>query len=146
LVGLLVIGGVVALAMAATSCHRGHRHFKDPAKIQKMVQWKVDDVLDDLDATDAQRREIEAAAASIVTDALKLRENRDARHAQVLAELRKAEPDAKALHALLDQRVEAMRAFAHRSVDTALEAYAMLDENQRIALLDEIEEHLEHHR
>lgn len=129
--------GVVALAGWAGHCGapRGH----DPAKMAAFVTDRVDDTLDDLDATDAQRKQIHAIKDRLLAKGAALHQGGEAVHAEVLAQWQSANPDRARLHALVDERFEAMRALAHEAVDGGVEAHGILTPEQREKLTKKVE-------
>lgn len=130
---LVVAGGILALtgfAGGGLGCHR-HGHGHDPAEISAFVTNRVDDVLDDLDATPEQRTRIHAVKERMLAAGLELRGSHGEAHEALLGEWRSESPDAARLHALVDARVEAMRALAHQAVDAGIEVHGILTPEQR---------------
>jgi Spy/CpxP family protein refolding chaperone len=145
----LIAGSVItALALTAavvTSCG-GHRSFKnDPEKMRKFALWKVDDTLDDLDATESQKKQILGIADSVIRDWQKMKEHKEQDHEVLLAELEQRQPDATVFHDLLDRRSEQFNQLAHRTIDKALKAWQVLDRSQQAELLEEIRDHIDDH-
>ncbi|MCE9667289.1 Spy/CpxP family protein refolding chaperone [Myxococcus stipitatus] len=139
----LAIAGtaVVAVVLLSGFAFRGgHRWGRDPERIRQMVSWKLNDKLDDLDATDAQRQAINAVKDRLFDEGAKLAEEQHAVRSEVVTQLESATPDAQRLHALVDERIEAMRAFAHKATDAALEVHGTLTPEQRKALATEFRE------
>jgi Spy/CpxP family protein refolding chaperone len=95
------------------------------------VTDRVDDALDDLEATPEQRARIHAVKDRLVTAAQEARAKGGDHRAELLAAWRSERPDAAALHALVDQHLDAMRAVAHQAVDGAVEVHATLTPEQR---------------
>ncbi len=132
----IVAAGVVTL----TGFRMAHR-FRDPAAVQAMITEHVEDTLDDLDATPAQRTAILGVKDRLVAKGLALHGDRKAIHESVLAEWNAEKPDAAKLHALVDQRVDAMRTLAHAAVDDAVQVHDTLTPAQREKLARKIERH-----
>ena len=147
-VAAIVLVSLVALGGSVVACGRSlHRH-SNTEKVEKYVMWKINDHLDDLDANEQQRKEIVSATKNIIADMrqLKASHKKDAHRADILNELKKGEPDSEKYHRLLDGHLDKLRDFAHRSLDTALNAFMVLDANQRSEVIQEVEEHIaEHH-
>jgi hypothetical protein len=141
----LIIGLAATAGMVASCGGHGMHHGKDPEKVRKYVLWKVDDHLDDLDATAEQKREILQIAERVLADGVRLHEGKGAHHEALLAELESGGPDSAVLHGMLDEHLEQFRGFGHRTIDALLEAWNLLDENQRGDLIDEFKEHIEDH-
>jgi len=142
-IAVLAISIVGVSSVLAGCRHRGHRH--DPAKMQKFATWFVDDALDDLDATDAQRQAIHASKDRLLAEGLALKTDGKKSHMEVYREWQKDEPDVQRVHALIDERVEAFRIVAHKAADEVLAAHALLTAEQRAEVSERIQEHLEDH-
>lgn len=139
--------GVFALSALAVGCGRSmHRH-GDPEKIRKYAMWKINDKLDDLDATDYQRKAVVGAAENIMADFMNLKEKGEgkSRKLQIISELERGQPNTAQYHLLIDKKLDGFRDFAHRAMDQAMKAFMTLDEDQRKELLEEVREHIEDH-
>ncbi|MDQ3265096.1 MAG: Spy/CpxP family protein refolding chaperone [Myxococcota bacterium] len=104
------------------------------------AQDKIDDRLDDLDATDAQRARIAELQRSLFAEARPLFLSHQQTKQELLHELQGQTPDAARLHALVDARVAAYQAMAHRLVDASVEVHALLTPEQRAELQREFGE------
>jgi Spy/CpxP family protein refolding chaperone len=127
-VSLVAVVAVVGLAGFACA-HHGHP--RDPAQIASMVNARVDDLLDDLDATPDQRTRIHAIADRLLASAKETHAGHDAARATVLAEWKADAPDRAKLHALVDGRIDEFRKLAHQAVDAGVEAHDVLTPAQR---------------
>jgi Spy/CpxP family protein refolding chaperone len=134
--GLVLALGVVSLAGFGRSWHH-HRH--DPARMAEFVTERVDDALDDVEATPEQRDRVHAIKDRMLARGKDLHATRAEDRAAFLAAWRSDAPDAAALHALVDQRADAMRAFAHEAVDAGLEVRGALSPEQRAKLAEKLE-------
>lgn len=128
---LVTLAGVAAVIALAGFGRCGGPNSRDPAQTAAFVTDRVDDVLDDLDATDAQRQQIHAIKDRLLAKGLELHQQGEPLHGEVLAQWESASPDRARLHALVDQRFEAMRAFAHDAVDAGIEVHDILTPEQR---------------
>ena len=137
---ILSIAGAAAVGCAK----RGHR-FDDPERVKKVVSWKVDDLLDEVDADEGQRASFDAAASKIIDDGFKMKEAHKANHDEFHAELKAASPNSDKLHEMIDKRVSELQAFAHRTLDTFLVAWNELTPQQRSEIVAEMEEHCSYH-
>ena len=101
--------GVVALTgfRGGCGCH-GHGA-ADPAQVAAFVTDRVDDALDDLDATPEQRTRIHAVKDRLLAAGQTARAGHAEAHAALLAEWKAEPPDAAKLHALVDARIEELR-------------------------------------
>jgi Spy/CpxP family protein refolding chaperone len=139
LLSLAGLAGVVALAGWAGHC--GPPRPGNPAEMAAFVRDRVDDTLDDLDATEAQRTQIHAVAERMLARAaaLGLREGHEADRTELMAQWQSANPDRARLHAMVDQRFEAMKALAHEAVDAGVEVHDVLTPEQRAKVTKKIE-------
>jgi protein CpxP len=134
LVAVPVAGVLLAVGLVALTGFGGgicHRHGRDPAAVASFVTGRVEDTLDDLDATPEQRTRILAVKDRLLEAAKGLHGNHAATHETLLAAWRAETPDAAALHALVDGRAAELKAFAHEVVDGLVEVHAILTPEQR---------------
>jgi Spy/CpxP family protein refolding chaperone len=139
----VVVLTAVGLVATVVACSRPcARHRMNPEKAKKFVTWKVDDVLDDLEATDEQRQEIHAVKDKVFEDVRVLKEDLRGDRMTFLTEMKKDKPDSDLLHRKLDGHINRLRAFAHQELDNLLRAHASLTPEQRAQLLSKAEEHM----
>jgi Spy/CpxP family protein refolding chaperone len=140
--GAAALVAAVAAVALLTAFHGGwHGHHRDPAEVAAFVNARVDDALDDLDATPAQRDRIHALASGLLADAMKLRDASAGTHRELVAQWDAEQPDAARLHALVDARIDALRAVAHEAVDDAVQAHAVLTPEQRAKVSRKLHRH-----
>ena len=135
LIGLAMAVGVVTLAGFGRSWH--HRH--DPERMAEFVTERVDDALDDVDATPEQRERIHAVKDRMLARAKELHGDRAAVRATILEAWKAEAPEAAKLHALVDERADALRALAHEAVDAGVEVHGVLTPEQRAKLAEKAE-------
>jgi Spy/CpxP family protein refolding chaperone len=119
----------------------GPRHHGDldPARLNARVTDHLDDYLDDARASDAQRARIREVKDRLLPEGVALATaNKKAGH-QIAEQLASDRPDQARLHALVDQQIEATRAYAHKAIDGALEAHRTLSPEQRAALTKKLQ-------
>lgn len=134
-----ILAGATAVLALAGFGRCGGPHPRDPSQMAAFVTDRVDDVLDDLDATDAQRQQIHAIKDRLLAQARGLHAEGEPLHGEVKAQWESANPDRARLHSLVDQRFEAMRAFAHQAVDAGVEIHGILTPEQRAKLEKKME-------
>lgn len=139
--GAAALGAFAAIALLGAFRAHGGLHGRDPAEVAAMVSTHLDDALDDLDATPAQRQSIHAIADRLVADAMKLRGEHAGTHRELVAQWDAAQPDAAKLHALVDARIEEVRAVAHEAVDGAIQAHGILTPDQRAKVSRKLHRH-----
>lgn len=132
---------VLLTGFAFRGGHGGWGGPRDPERLKQMITWRMDDRLEDLKATDAQKQALHGLKDSLFADGQRLfAEQKDAR-AELLGQWDSPTPDAQAVHALVDARLDALRAFAHQVADAALEAHRVLTPEQRARVTAEVREH-----
>jgi len=120
-------------------CHgRGHT----PERVQQLVTWKVDDALDALQATEAQRQQVHQEKDALLQQGRALMEAHRGSREELLHQWEAPSPDSARLHALVDARMDALRAFAHRAMDAALRVHALLTPEQRARVAGHLRERM----
>lgn len=115
---------------------------KDPERIKQMITWRLNDKLDDLQATDAQKQAVNGVKDRLFEQGKLMAQEHQAVRVEVLTQLEGDYPDAQKLHGIVDSRIDAVRAFAHQVVDAALEVHKVLTPEQRKELSTEYRERM----
>ena len=135
---IAIVAVVAVVGLAGFACAH-HGHPRDPAQIAAMVSARVDDALDDVDATPDQRARIHAIADRMLAAAKEAHAGHDEARATLLAEWKADAPDRAKLHALVDARMDELRKLAHQAVDAGVEAHDVLTPAQREKVTRKIE-------
>jgi protein CpxP len=141
---VLLIGSAVLGVVLLTGFRGGHMGWgaRNPERIKQMITWRMDDRLEELKATDDQKRTIHGLKDSLFDEGKRMvEEQKDARQ-DLLAQWEAPQPDARAVHALVDARVDAWRGFAHKVADAVLEAHRVLSPAQRQQVSADAREHM----
>jgi periplasmic protein CpxP/Spy len=139
---LLAVGALGMTSVVLLTGFAGHRFGRrDPQQLGRLATARVDNWLDDLDATDAQRTKIQALKDSVLSQAFRELPANDAAREELLAQWRSSAPDRAKLHALVDQRAEAFRALAHQAADALLDTHATLTPQQRAEVAQQLQAH-----
>ncbi|HEY7725522.1 MAG TPA: Spy/CpxP family protein refolding chaperone, partial [Anaeromyxobacteraceae bacterium] len=128
--GTLALVAVAGGTLALSGCHGRCGHGRDPARMEQAFTSHVEDVLDDLKATPEQRARILAVKERIATEARGLHRGREGAK-ELVAQWDAATPDVARVHALIDERAEAWRAFARHAADGLAEVHGVLTPEQR---------------
>jgi hypothetical protein len=104
--------------------------------IDLLVSWKLERLLQRIEATPSQRAEFLAAKDWIFDELQLMREEHRASRQEVLAELSTDQPDAVWLHQRLDEQCARRQQLAHDLLDTVLDLHAQLRPEQRDQLLE----------
>lgn len=143
-----LLGGAAVVAVGAlglvtlTGFHGGcggHRHGRDPAQVAAFLTDRVDGVLDDVDATPDQRSRIHALKDRVLAAGQEAHAGHREVHDTFVSEWKSEAPDRARLHALVDERVEALRKVGHEAVDAGVDAHGVLTPAQRERVTRKIE-------
>jgi len=126
----LVLAMLVPVALVS-GCRGSHHGELDLARVDKRVTEHLDDFLDDAKASDAQRARLLAIKNRLLPEGGALATSQRQVQREIATQLASERPDPARLHALVDQQIDALRAFAHKSVDGAVEAHGTLTPEQR---------------
>ena len=134
-----VLGGLAAALLLVTGfrggCGGGHA---DPAHLDRMVTSHLEDALEDIDATPAQKAQVMALKDRLLQQGAALRQGGRETRRQLLAQWDSAAPDRAAVHASIDARIDAMRAFAHQAADAGMDLHGILTPEQRAKISKKI--------
>ena len=136
-VAIAVLVGFVALTGFRGGC--GHGPGNDPAQMAAFVNARVDDLLDDVDATPDQRTKIHTITNRMLESAKEAHAGHDEVRATVLGQWKADSMDRKALHDLVDARADVLRKLAHQAVDATADAHDVLTPPQREKLAKKAE-------
>lgn len=140
----LAVGGVGVLGAGALHAHaRGMSGHRDHAMRRKFIDFMVNEKLDALGATDAQKQKVREIKDRLLEDAQALHPDRALFRREILALLEQDNPDPARLKALVHERTLALTRFADEAVDAAVELHGVLTPEQRQKLRAEVPEHME---
>jgi periplasmic protein CpxP/Spy len=119
-------------------CH--HRNYTPEERAKhagRMATAVVDDVMDDVDATDDQRAKAHAVKESVLKEAAIVFEQHDMAKAELWAQWQSKQPDASRVHGIIDDRMDAFRKLLHKVADGLIELHAILTPEQRAEITNE---------
>jgi Spy/CpxP family protein refolding chaperone len=135
--------GMGALHAYGRHCsHGGGRH---GAMMHKFVDFAINEKLDEIGATDAQKQKVGEIKDRLMARGEALRGERKAAHEEILEQLSRDQPDAARVHALVKERTESFARFADDVTTGVLELHAVLTPEQRQKLLAHAREHMQGH-
>jgi Spy/CpxP family protein refolding chaperone len=149
--GLLALG-VLATGVAGVGAWRSHgfhggghgdRHH---ALMARFIDFTLEQKLEELKATDAQKQKVREIKDQLVRDGKALHDDRAAFREEVLALVSRDDLDAAALRALVKSRTDAFVRFADDATQAVVDLHATLTPEQRALLLSDVREHLAEHR
>ena len=152
LVGLGTAIGVVATEVPARAGWHGfkewrhHGHLRSEATARATAKWISARVLDDVNASDAQREQIDAVLDELVTKAWPLREQHYEHHQALIAELGRPELRPEALEDLRTQELALADTLSGDLLEALVAVSGILDAEQRLALAERMTRHHRRHR
>ncbi len=136
---VMVVGGMTWSAVAYSG------KSWDGDKIERFVEWKIDGMLDEVDATDEQREQVRAITTAALADMEEFRDfKREGRQALVEA-LTQETVDREALEALRQNKLATADRASQRLLAALADAAEVLTPAQRQELAAELESHWRHH-
>jgi Spy/CpxP family protein refolding chaperone len=132
-----LLTATVALA-GLSGCH--HRR-PDPESLDRRVTHHVEETLDDLKATPEQRQKVLAVKDRLLARGQALRGDHQAVVKEALSLWEASSFDRSRALALVDARIDALRAMAHEAVDAAGEVHDTLTPEQRAQLAARLRKH-----
>jgi Spy/CpxP family protein refolding chaperone len=145
----LAAGGVGVLGLGAWQVHAkggfpGHdRH----EMFHKFINFAVNEKLDEIGASAAQKEKVRAAEARLFKKGEALHGERDSFRQELLALLEQDNPDPAQVKALAHKHIDKFSQFADEAADAVVELHGVFTPEQRHQLLAELREHMErHHR
>lgn len=138
--GLALAAGLATVAgMHGGTAGHGPHGPQGPMVVPHMVEWLVDNVLENLDATESQRAKVLGVKDRVMSEAKVLHDAHDATHAEFKRQWDLDKMDAARLHSLVDARLDEMRRVLHTAVDGIVEVHDTLTPEQRRTLTARVE-------
>jgi len=142
---IVSLGVLMVLVACLYAGGKGLHHMAgmmNAERVHQMISWKVDDILDEIDAGDAQTDQIHAIKNRLFKHGKALHEDNKDIRMELLAEWKKESPDMEKVHVLVDRQTEVKRMFVHEIANAFQEIHGILTPEQRNELAHLIEEHL----
>lgn len=134
---LIGLAAGVALAFAGTVYASGGSYSECGAEKEKRVRSKVERVLNRIEATPEQRQSIDSELDNVIASLMELKGDQREIRDSLRREWANDAPNGEALHALVDKKIDEIRAAAHEFVDSGIAVHGTLTLEQR----DKIAEH-----
>ena len=137
--GLGLLGAAGAYAGMNGMFERNHEK-----KMARFINMRVENMLDDIQANDAQRLQVNQVKDDLFEQGKALHAGMQGAHLEIRKQWLSDRPDANRVNQLVDERIDAVRGFAHKAVDAALKLHDVLTPQQREKLAQMHEEHEAH--
>ena len=128
-------------AMAFTGC-KGHGHgkgFITPERIMKIVDWKVDDFMDEINATSTQRERILEIKDRLISEAVVVHTEMAGNHVTLFNEWKSDSPNMDTINGIIDDASARKAAFGKTVADSIVELHSILTPEQRAKITEHIE-------
>ena len=144
---LMSIAGALVLAIAGTAVSTGgySKWRGDGDRFDRFVEWKVEDMLDEVEATDGQREQVHAIVKAAVADLQGARDLKREIGRDLIAAFSKETIDRNELELLRQRKMEAVDSMSQRALTALADAAEVLTPAQRQELATEWESHMRHH-
>ena len=136
---VLVVGGMTWSAVAYSG------KSWDGERFERFVEWKIDDMLDEVDASDDQRTQVRAIATAAIADMGEFRDFKRAGREALVDALTQETVDRAALETLRQSKLETADRASQRLLTALADAAEVLTPAQRTALAEELESRDWHH-
>ncbi len=136
---VLVMGGMTWSAVAYS------KRSWDGERFERFVEWKVEDMLDEVDASDDQRERVRAIATAAIADMGEFRDFKRAGREALVDALTQETVDRAALEALRQSKLEAADRASGRLLTALADAAEVLTPAQRAELAEELDSRDWHH-
>jgi Spy/CpxP family protein refolding chaperone len=126
---------VLVASLTLVACGRHHQPTND--EIRDRAENRLEDVMDDLDASDAQRARLTAILDDAMPTVYAMRDSRKVYGKSIVTELMQPKPDAGVVRNLIRDASADATANVKRLTDSAVAAHAVLTPEQRAELAAE---------
>jgi protein CpxP len=139
---VIAVGSVASLVLLAGFASRmGH----SPERAYQHITERVNSLLDQVKATDAQRAQVNQIKDQLFKQGVEIKQSERQLMQELLSKWDAAQVNADEVHALVDQRVDAHRAFAQKVADALIQIHDVLTPEQRAQVKQELSAHLKSH-
>jgi protein CpxP len=119
---------------------------KGEKKAYRFISARVENVLDDVNATDVQRQQVNAVKDELFDQGKNLKAGMESSREELKAQWLSPTVDRSKVDQLVDQRIDALRGFAHQVAGGMIKIHDILTPEQRLQLSKEHEARAREHR
>lgn len=137
---LLTVGSVAVAFVVLTGFTTASRGWgpRESDRARQVFSWHVDDRLEALKASPAQKQATRALQEVLFEDGEVLYVGQRTANERMLEFWGSHSPDPLAVHQLVEERMAAFRVYAHKVADSALELHRILTPEQRQLVANEV--------
>ncbi len=148
----LILGIPLVSAIGLSVLASGGRHglmafdgghcFMKPDRIAQIIDWKLNDFMDEIDATADQREKVMAEVDALIGEAKAMHSDMQDPHRVLLEQWKSDSPDMSIIQKHLDEGAAMKKAFAGKIAEALLEIHDILTPEQRDKVASHIEDHM----
>jgi len=141
-----VLGGAVGAVtlLTAMAAYAGAFEHGGEKKAYRFISMRIDNALDDVKATDAQRTQVNAIKDDLFEQGKGLKAGMESSRDELKAQWNAPKADPVKVHQIVDERMDALRAFAHKAADGVIKLHDLFTPEQRNQLAKMHEQMHEH--
>lgn len=139
--GVPALLGLTAFGAMAHGFHGKSKGFLNLERIQQIVDWKLNDILETIDATETQSTHIMDLKEQLLTEIISLHTDLQDPHAVLIDQWNSETPDMALIKATIDDAAAVKKAFGKRVAEAVVELHQILTPEQRALVTTHIEEH-----
>jgi periplasmic protein CpxP/Spy len=114
----------------------------DAKKAYRFISMKVENMLDDVSATEPQRQQVHDIKDELFEEGKALKLGMEGSRTELRAQWLAPQMDRARVNQLVDERIDALRAFAHKAADGLVRAHDIFTADQRQQLAKQHEERM----
>src|SRR5260370_26317728 len=141
-IGIAVLAFAAVTGAAAAAAAAAQRAYRDPKQVHDFINRRVDRLMDQINATDAQRTQIKQIKEKLCSEGMDLKSSQRAVRRDLLAGWDAPQVNADDVNARVDKQVEAFRAFAHDVANASIQLHDILTPEQRAQVKTELANHM----
>lgn len=143
ILGIPLALGVAAWAQGPKAiCSFGEMHgMLKPERIHQIIDWRVNDVLDEIDATSEQRAAIHDLKERVMDEFVNAHREMESAHETLLTQWKSDSPDPVAIDAAIDSSVQVKAKMAKQIAHDIAVLHGILTPAQREILTEKMEAH-----
>lgn len=139
-VSIFVVVSIILAIFITAGCKR--KSFHNPERIKSMVSWHIDDILDDIDATDEQTAKINAVKDRVLNHVIEKYKKGKAHKLEAVKVWEGDTIDMAKVYARIDEKMVEKKKTAYMVADALKEIHGVLTTEQRAFIGKELRERL----
>ncbi len=139
---LVVTGTILVFSALFTGCHKKRGFWLKDGRIDKLITWKTNDVLEKIDATESQKQQVIGAKNEVVALIKKQHALFKKEHTEILEAFKTNTLDKSKMETILEEHMSAKKAIHKKILDELFLLNESLSPEQRAAIYEKAKSHL----